>query len=182
MMSRLRRPGGLLLILWLLSQPGHAAAHAGGTLQLANETVGPYLMSLWTLPEPLRAGEELHVSLFLLTPTDSGGSSQDFILDANVEVVATAAGGQDVQRGPGLHIDPNDPFYYETDLFVDDDGVWEVTVLVDGPDGGGEVNFSVEVLPKEGSFNWRYLLAALAAVGVAGTLIYRRAAAPGGER
>ena len=162
-----------LLALLLLGQPPRAAAHAGGTLQLANETVGPYLMSLWTLPEPPRAGEPLHVSLFLLTLPSSDGKSQDFILDANVAIMVAPAGGGETLQEPGLHIDPNNPFYYEADFPVDEDGAWDVRILVDSPDGSGELSLTVDVLPAERGLTWVYVAAAVVIAAAAGVFLLR---------
>lgn len=138
-------------VLFCLTLP--AQAHGTGKPQLLNAPAGPYLLSVWTDPDPLRA-DETHVVVAVLEP-----ATQEFIVsdvtvtvrlrsldDPTVELVETAA-ADDTNRLL---------FAAEFNERVTP-GRWQVGVSANGARGAGdEVTFEVEVAPARG-FNWLWL-------------------------
>ena len=41
-----------------------------------------------------------------------------------------------------------DPFYYELDVNVQHEGLWQITINVSGSDGAGEATFLIEVVAR----------------------------------
>ena len=65
-----RRPIGIALLVALLPAlllAARLAAHGMGKPQVLNEPAGPYLVSVWTDPDPLRA-DETHVVVGVTDP------------------------------------------------------------------------------------------------------------------
>jgi hypothetical protein len=151
----LRYPGELALILLCLAllalsgtQP--AMAHGGGTPQLTNAEAGPYLVSVWTEPDPIRVGN-FHVTIAVLespAPSSSERESGDPVLDAMVQVnlkpisetgksfVAYATRENAVNK-----------MLYEADLDLASEGQWRVDIQVEGPAGTGSTGFDIEAAP-----------------------------------
>ena len=133
--------------------------------QLANAVVGPYRVSVWTQPEPLRVGT-MHISVAVSEPPEAGreGEVGAPVLDATVRVRLEPL------RGEGgaitvfaTHEAAVNKILYETDLELPSEGQWRVEVFVDGPAGSGSGAFDVRVLPPS-RLNW-------ALVGGAGLLL-----------
>ena len=130
-----------------------AHAHGTGTPQLLNAPAGPYLLSVWTDPDPLRA-DEAHVVVAVVEPT-----TQEFIVsdvtvtvrlrslaDPTVELVATA--GSDDTNRLLFAAEFNDRVTA---------GRWQVGVSAAGVRGeSDEVTFEIDVAPARG-FNWLWL-------------------------
>lgn len=118
-----------------------AGAH-GGRVRLAKVPAGPYLVSVWTQPDPPRVGP-LDVSLAVMEP-----ATERALLDATARVVLAPAGdpgaavvGQ-LEAGAG-----ESPFLYHAELEVPRAGPWRAVVSVEGPAGAGEVGFDLAVEP-----------------------------------
>jgi hypothetical protein len=130
-----------------------AHAHGTGTPQLLNAPAGPYLLSVWTDPDPLRA-DEAHVVVAVVEPT-----TQEFIVsdvavtvrlrslaDPTAELVAVA-GSDDTNRLL---------FAAEFNGQVTP-GRWQVGVSAAGARGASdEVTFEIDVAAARG-FNWLWL-------------------------
>lgn len=136
---------GLAVIL--LFVPRSVQAHGGGTPQLINAQAGPYWMSVWTDPDPIRVGE-FHVTVAVSEAPKPGASTReagDLVLDAAVLVrmepvsqsgatlVAAATRDNAVNK-----------LFYEADLTLPAEGQWRVDILVDGPTGAGDASFDIE--------------------------------------
>ncbi len=78
---------GLFLGLLLLT-PTFVLAHGGGTPQLTNAAVGPYLLSAWTNPDPAIVGE-LHITVALAL-----AESGEAVTDPTVRVAASPQSGE----------------------------------------------------------------------------------------
>lgn len=138
--------------LALLLLPFAALAHGIGTPQRLNVPSGPYWLSIWTDPDPLRA-DETHVVIAVLEP-----ETQKPIVtgvEPTVQLRSLAAGT--VIRQAATTDSTNRLLYVAT--FTDDlsPGLWEVSVSVSGERGkGAPVTFEVEISPARG-FNWLWV-------------------------
>ncbi|RME44503.1 MAG: hypothetical protein D6791_13020 [Chloroflexi bacterium] len=149
---------GLLLTLSLvvLAAPGgRVRAHGGGTAQLSNEPLGPYVLTVWTNPDPATVGK-LHITAAIAT-ADTG----EPVTDATVQVLATASDGA-VTRVQAGHQGALTPYFYEADLELGAPGRWQFTILLDDGQSSYEAGFTLEVRGQ--GFNW--LLFAVVAVVV----------------
>jgi hypothetical protein len=171
----------LLLGLLLTLQPSLARAHGGGTPQLAGVVAGPYRLFAWTTPEPWRVGE-VHTTIAVTQPDAAGRDTP--ISGAQVTVIYALADGAGAPiqvtatEGSGAQAG-----FYEADAALPASGVWQVTVQVIGPAGGGEASFVNSVLPAESGVNW-WLVGAGAfvlALVVGGWLVLRRSKPQQGE-
>jgi len=156
-----------LLFLHLLS----ASAHGTGTPQLLNAPAGPYLLSVWTDPDPLRA-DETHVVVAVLEP-----ATQEFIVsDVAVKVRLRSLADPTVELVETAGTDNTNRLLFAAE-FNDrvTPGRWQVGVSAAGARGAGdEVTFEIEVAPARG-FNWLWLgVAGLGAAVVAWLLASMR--------
>lgn len=139
---------GLALILAMAAHP--AQAHGGGTPQLTNVRAGPYRVSVWTQPDPIRAGE-LHITVAVSEApgpqADAGGAGAP-VLDATVRVQAQPVG----RAGEALvafatRENAVNKLFYEADMELPSEGNWQVVIEVEGPAGAGSADFEIQVLP-----------------------------------
>lgn len=139
-----------MLLLFLLGiRP--AAAHGIGTPQMINAPSGPYLLSIWTDPDPLRV-DETHVTVAVMKI-----ETQEPIV-AGVEVLVQLQSSTDpvVTRTAVASADNSANRLLYTAIFNDlpEPGQWQGIVSVAGFDGPGEdISFSVEILPPQ-PINW----------------------------
>ncbi len=142
---------GLALIL--LSAVGPARAHGGGTLQLNNVDAGPYQVSVWTEPEPIRVGE-LHVTVAVVEAIQADAGARpagDLMLDATIRVQVEHVGQtEETLVAFATRENAVNKLFYEADLHLPAEGQWQVVVAVEGPEGTGSVDFTIEVLPPSG--------------------------------
>lgn len=145
-----QRPGpvcrteGLMLFLlgFLLTFPSSTSGN-GGTPRLANARAGPYLVSVWSRPDPVQVGE-LHLSAAVMVP-----DARAPVLNAEVRLIArpTAGHGTPVSalasRGAGAN-----KLLYHADLKLPHADRWRVTVLVEGLTGRGSTDFQVVAKPR----------------------------------
>ena len=115
---------------------------------------GPYLLSVWTDPDPLRA-DEAHVVVAVLEPA----TREPIVTGVEVTVTMTplAAGdGAAVSMTAGA--DETNRLFYAAE-FNDHvaPGRWQVGVSVAGERGAGdEVTFEIDIVAARG-FNWLWL-------------------------
>jgi hypothetical protein len=133
---------GLLLTgLFLVSS---VEAHAGGKMQLASVEAGPYMLTVWTSPEPVQVGE-VHVAAAIVSAYDALP-----ILDAQVDVRLWLQNGENVVlNGRATREDSTNKFLYESVFEVPVEGSYQTTIQVTGADGQqGDVAFDMEVVPR----------------------------------
>lgn len=168
-----RRPIGIALLIALLPallMAARLAAHGMGKPQVLNEPVGPYLVSVWTDPDPLRA-DETHVVVGVTNPI----TRQPIV--AGIEVTVTLISAVD----PALTVsqvagtDSVNQLLYAAE-FNDrvSAGPWQVVVSVAGAQGSGRIaGFDVNIEPARG-FGMLWLgiggMAAIVAVWVLGSM------------
>ncbi len=136
----------ILLVVLLALMWGSAArlwAHGIGTPQLINEPAGPYVVSVWTDPEPLRI-DEAHVTVAVMEP-----ETEAPILDAQVTVELVWLDDSSSRlTAPATREQATLKVMYTAVFAPPQAGMWQGTVLVDGPDGAGKVGpFVIELLP-----------------------------------
>jgi hypothetical protein len=126
-------------------------AHGGGEPQLVNAQAGPYRVSAWTQPEPIRVGR-MHLSVAVSEspgPGSSGEETGDLVLDAAVRVQMNPMN----RPGPALvtsatREDAVNKLLYEADMELPAEGQWQVVISVEGAAGTGSASFNIEVLPS----------------------------------
>ena len=165
---RLRLPIFWVWFCWITAilWPTALAAHGNGTPQLVNTPAGPYHLSVWTQPEPLRVGEA-HFSIAVEQPAVTSQA-----LDDEVAVQLMLAATEPAGRRIVYHTTRQTRLfqvYYEVDFLLSTEGTWRATVLIDGEAGYGEVPFTFSVLPKQHigwtAISWG-LLALFALIGI----------------
>jgi hypothetical protein len=128
----------LACFLLLLPGPGLLLAN-GGTLRVANAEVGPYSVSIFTDPTPVRA-DTLDVSVLI---TEIGGVEVVPGLDVTVRSEPVGHAGE-ARRRVATREAADDPRYYAAKFSLGTTGRWRITVEVQGEAGGGEVGFEVD--------------------------------------
>jgi hypothetical protein len=149
---------GLALIL--LFAPGSTQAHGGGLPQLINAEAGPYWVSVWTQPDPIRAGD-FHVTVAVSEAPKPGASTREageLVLDATVLVQAESVSqvGESLVA-PATRNNAVNKLFYEADLTLPTEGEWRVDIHVNGASGAGNAGFDVEALPPS-AFNTLFSL------------------------
>lgn len=143
-------------LLLALFRPHPALAHGGGFTQVSAAPVGPYRVTVWTAPQPIRAETLLHVTVAV------ADESQQPVLDATVLVQLYAAGADDALISlEATTAQSTNKLFYEVDFLPPQTGLHQIEVAVSGPEGQGTVTFDVEVEPPS---NNTWLLIALAAL------------------
>lgn len=113
----------LVLLLGLLIVPLRAAlAHGGGVPRVVNQPIGPYVISVWSNPDPLAVGTA-HISVALAQ--DSAPA-----LDRHIWLVATPPAGEPISVAV-THAAALSQLYYEADLTLEEVGRWRFEVSVD---------------------------------------------------
>jgi hypothetical protein len=136
----------------------------GGRLRLGRVEAGPYLVSVWTQPDPPRVGR-LDVSVAVMQPPGGGP-----VLDANV-TVSVVRDGRDPKSAPAPRGAGGNLLLHHAEIELAAAGAWQVKVAVSGPRGTGAAEFPLTALPPSP------LLRVIAAVGgatLAGWLLWRR--------
>jgi hypothetical protein len=132
----------------------------GGALRLARAEAGPYLVSVWSQPDPPRVGR-LDVSVAVMRPP--GGEAA---LDVRARLQAAPADNHGkgvvvaLERGAGGNL-----LLYHANVEVPIATRWRMTVEVEGPHGRGAAPFELDVRPAR-SLAW-FLIILVAAVVIA---------------
>lgn len=148
----------LLAILWW-SMPAVLMAHGGGDIQVNNEAVGPFVVSVWMNPPTALTNQPIHITVGLAEPT-----TQAPILNATVQLDILATDTQTPILTTSATTDQSvNKLFYETDFTLADSGTYTVVVAVASEAGAGEVAFDMVVRPA--SNRW-YGWLAVAAVGL----------------
>lgn len=152
---------GLLLLAAALAYVPGIRAHGIGTPRLLNEPAGPYLLSAWTDPDPLRA-DQTHVVVAVSDPA----SREPIVSGVEIIVTMTSMDDPALIRRTGAGTDNVNQLLYAAE-FNDQltAGRWRVGLNVSGERGAGpELSFEVTVEPARG-LNWLWIgVSGLAAV------------------
>lgn len=116
----------LLALIWSIASGARpAVAHGGGRPQLVNHPLGDYILSVWTLPDPLRVGTA-HVTV-ALAQTTAGGPPQA-ALNREVWLTVQPADGGPAQRLAVTHANAANKLYYEVDFELPSVGEWQFVI------------------------------------------------------
>jgi hypothetical protein len=130
------------ILLAAMAQP--AAAHITGTPHLVNAPAGDYLITVWTAPDPVRT-DDFHVIVGVTRPEDPS-----LVLGETVMVTAAPVDGRrPTVTARATHEQSDNKFLYEAYLAVEEEGLYEVTVVVGAATIGEQsgVTFTVAVAP-----------------------------------
>jgi hypothetical protein len=143
------RIGLLVLIMTLFGRGATVAAHGGGDLIARSVQAGPYKASIWVNPPDPRAEETIHFTVGLAAPEDESP-----VLDAAIQVIMRETGSSEVAaEAPATTDQSVNKLFYETDIEVEGEGVYQVEFQVAGPEGKGSIFLDVEVKPSS-RVNW----------------------------
>lgn len=143
----------LICLLWFGLATARSGAHGIGKPQLLNEAAGPYLLSAWTDPDPLRE-DEAHVVVAVTDPV----TREPIVEGIAVTVSLTAADDPSVVVTQTAGTDNVNQLFYAAEFNNRlSAGRWRVGLSVAGGRGGGEsAGFEVDIEPARG-FNWLWL-------------------------
>lgn len=141
----------------VLACVGTAMAN-GGTLQVSREPAGPYVVTVFTDPSPLRVGDA-DVSVLV-----ERAGSDDLVHDARVTVTTEPVGrvGQ-VGTFDATHEQATNKLFYAAQIELPSEGTWRIGVRATGQLGDGGITFDANVGPA-GLLDRPLLLLVLAAV------------------
>ncbi len=152
-MAQRQRPILFLLALALLAALPQTVtqAHGIGTPQQINVSSGPYLISIWTDPDPLRV-DEAHVVVAVMEPETRRPLIEDVAV--TVSLTSRADASQVVTGQADYSISTNRLLHAVEFNDLLRPGMWDGTVTVAGPYGPGEpVAFQFDVQAGR-SVNW----------------------------
>lgn len=131
-------PASLLLVVAVFMAPQVQAN--GGKPRLKKAAAGPYLVSVWTQPDPSRSGR-VDVSVAVMrSPTAEPVEDAEVRLRAEaIEGTGTTATAA-LERGAG-----GNRLLYHGNLVLPAEGRWRVTVAVQGAMGAGQTAFELDV-------------------------------------
>ncbi len=146
-MSRYRLAAICLALVALLVGSDRTAAH-GGKVRVDGASVGPYRVTVFTSPTPIRVGT-VDVSA-LLERGDLPRSESELVQDARITVTAEPVGRDGEPRTfEATHDHGPNKLFYAVDVELPSEGKWRLTVDVGGEEGGGHVEFVVTAEPAD---------------------------------
>jgi hypothetical protein len=171
---------GLLLAVALFAgRSSPTRAHGIGLPQAINVNNGPYLISVWTDPDPLRE-DETHVVVAVMDPATRAPLVTGHTVSVRLDDLS---GEHPPVTQPALPGNSANQLLYVVE-FNDlvRAGQWQATIIVDGPQGtAAEVTFPLEIIATRG-FNWMWLgIGGLGIAVVAWLLLSARPAASSGS-
>lgn len=137
-----------LLVCLVLGLSQSSVWGHGGAPRMKEEIVGPYKVSVWTSPAPLRVGR-MHLSVGITRAQDSAP-----ILDTHVHLRAYPIDHQENQISTVLS--RSNMFLYDADLEILHAGEWEITLQVEGKEGNERTGFKFRVEPPA-KINWSFV-------------------------
>jgi hypothetical protein len=159
---------GLLL---LMSLP--VSAHGGGTPQVINAEVGPYVVSIWTQPDPIVTGT-VHVTVSLSEQNvNDNGRVEPGVPVLNQEIVLLATlpdEGVPAISTRVTHADATNKLLYEADFDLEQTGTWQMELAIND---AYELPFTLDVRTPS-PINWTLVGGVLLVVALVGWLVLQR--------
>lgn len=135
-----RRRSLLLLVLSAWFSAGPAAAHEGPPFPiLMDQPAGPYVASVWSDPDIGTAQ-----FFVILEPPKGRSLPQGTRVRVGVQPVSGRLAEAVYEAKPQTGRQEG---HYFTEVQLDRGGMWRVRVLLDSPQGGGELTTEVEATP-----------------------------------
>ncbi len=147
-------------LAWLASA---GAVHADGGVVRARQIAGPYTVTVFSAPTPLRVGL-VDISVFV-QDTDSSAA----VLDAVVDVILEAAGQPArVLQGSATHARATNKLLYAAEFHLPAAGRWRGTVTIRAGGNAHAVPFELDTAPAlpPALASWPYLAAPFVALAV----------------
>lgn len=135
------------VLLLFTHLPNRLQAHAGGQTQLAEATAGPFLISAWSLPNPMVAGDA-NLVFALAQPPDGF-----VILGADINLTLTPQSGGEPIQVAATHENATNKLFYESYMPLSA-GVWQVDIHIAHNDQQGSAQFVLDVPPAPPPINW----------------------------
>jgi hypothetical protein len=158
-----------LLFMALILPIAAIEAHGLGRQQLERAEVGPFLVTAWTDPDPVRADSELHVTIGI--EYENG-----LLLDAQVTVSAIHNDDPDQREtARATHENAVNKLHYEAPLRLEKGGRWQVTIAIADDEGDGQVSFDLDVESEaSNSLPYTWIGAGLIGIFLAGVAVINR--------
>ena len=152
MRKRVRFVSLAALLIWLLQPAAPVDAHGrGATERLSAAPAGPYVVWVWSDPEPLRVGA-MHFTVVV-------AESINLAPSGDVQITARAAPLAAAESPLVAAAEFRQSLYnfYVVSFAPSITGNWVVNLSIEGAAGTGEIGFEVEVLPER-DFDWGVVL------------------------
>ncbi|MDX1417377.1 MAG: hypothetical protein R3293_24445 [Candidatus Promineifilaceae bacterium] len=134
-----------------LSTASWLFAHGGGDLIAGPVLVGPYTVSVWLNPPDPRIGEPIHYTVGVAAPADGQP-----VLDTQIWVeMRILSDGSLITSAPATTDQSVNRLFYETDMKVEEPGLYATTFHIVGPAGEGDLVVDVEV-GSQARINWLF--------------------------
>ncbi len=154
----------LLLAMLLALFPKIGLAHGGGTPRVTAVSAGPYLVYVWSSPDPLTVGEN-HFTVGVTLPGENGAETA--VTDAEVFItfqhIAPVGDAMKLVAEPGA----GGGQYYEVDAPLENAGTWQANIEIHGKEGDGFLAFPLNVTPAAGGRQWAVWIGAGVAAALA---------------
>ncbi|MCX7622200.1 MAG: hypothetical protein RMK01_01005 [Thermomicrobium sp.] len=120
----------------------------GGQVRIADAPVGPYQVTVFTSPVPLRTGT-VDVSVLL-----QRADTKEIVDGAEIVVNAEPIDGGPALRYPATREQATNKLYYAAEFTIDRPGEYRFRIEIRGPEGAGTVEFPATVERASSGF-WR---------------------------
>ncbi len=143
-----------IALVLVLSSTAHANGVDVGSREVFAGDVGPYSLSITTIPVP----GTMHFNIYLVqTGTDQ------LVDDPTLTLSGVKTEGDGGSAGPVAGYETLvGPQWFAADVPVDSAGVWDFTLTIDSPEGSDQVTFPVAVQQPS-----RFNLSVLALIAIA---------------
>lgn len=140
---------GLLLMLGAYAT--RTAAHGGGEPRLISQPAGSFLISIWTLPNPMSAGPANFIAA-LGQPTERVAQGV-VVLDADIQLFLTKPNGEIIQAA-ATHLNATNKLFYESYIDLNEAGTWHIRIEVSKDGQSGTAEFEMDVPAPIRQTNW----------------------------
>jgi hypothetical protein len=155
----------VLLLLAVLFGTNRALYADGGTLQFRKQA-GPFTVTLFSMPVPLRVGA---ADLSILVQD----AQNNALVDGSVRVVVTKAEEREIEE-PATTAQATNKLLYAAQVELPRAGVWQVAIQATTGGISGTATGTIKVLPEEAPFEAFWIYFTVVPVGVLLFLLNQR--------